>query len=131
MANSMSGSSDTASKIRLKTSAFTQSRKRLNTVFHFPNSGGKSRHGLPVRAIHNTASRKQATIATRAAGVGHLAFAMRLHLGPLGIRQAHAIQENLLSELDSQTTQPVNPNSQQTLERQIAELDAEIARQIT
>jgi hypothetical protein len=40
---------------------------------------------------------------------------MRRHLGPLGIRQAHAIHENPLSELDSQTAQPVNPNSQHSL----------------
>ena len=57
MAHSMSGSSETASKIRLKTSAFTQSRNRLNAVFHLPKWDGRSRQGLPVRAIHNTASR--------------------------------------------------------------------------
>src|ERR1700741_2353120 len=56
MAYSMSGSSETASKSRLKTSALTQSRNRLNTLFQWPNDGGRSRHGLPVRAIHNTAS---------------------------------------------------------------------------
>src|SRR6266496_2716490 len=59
MAYSMSGSSEVASKSRLKTSAFTQSRYRLKTVFQGPNSGGRSRHGLPVRAIHNTASTKR------------------------------------------------------------------------
>jgi hypothetical protein len=37
---------------------------------------------------------KQATIATRPARVGHLAFTMRLHPGPLGIRQAQTIHEN-------------------------------------
>src|SRR5258708_2011153 len=31
-------------------------RKRWYTLFHGPKSGGKSRHGLPVRAIHSTAS---------------------------------------------------------------------------
>jgi hypothetical protein len=30
--------------------------KRWYTLFHAPKSGGKSRHGLPVRAIHSTAS---------------------------------------------------------------------------
>src|SRR6202140_3845127 len=59
MAYSMSGWSETASKRRLKTSALTQSRYRLKTVFQGPNSGGRSRHGLPVRAIHNTASTKR------------------------------------------------------------------------
>src|SRR4051794_25794927 len=56
MAYSMSGSSEAASKSRLKTSAFTQSRYRLKTVFQRPNVAGRSRQGLPVRAIHNTAS---------------------------------------------------------------------------
>src|SRR5665213_490126 len=56
MAYSMSGSSEQASKSRLKTSPLTQSRYRLKTVFQGPNSGGRSRQGLPVRAIHNTAS---------------------------------------------------------------------------
>src|SRR5690349_8105215 len=56
MAYSMSGSSEAAPNRRSKTSALTQSRYRLNTVFHFPNRGGRSRQGLPVRAIHNTAS---------------------------------------------------------------------------
>jgi len=59
LAYSMSGCSEAASKSRLKTSAFTQSRYRLKTVFQGPNSGGRSRHGLPVRAIHNTASTKR------------------------------------------------------------------------
>src|SRR5713101_482607 len=56
MAYSMSGSPETASKRCLKTSPLTQSRYRLKTVFHGPNKGGRSRQGLPVRAIHNTAS---------------------------------------------------------------------------
>src|SRR5215216_6909732 len=59
IAYSMSGSSEAASKSRSKTSARTQSRYRLKTVFQGPNSGGRSRHGLPVRAIHNTASTKR------------------------------------------------------------------------
>ena len=56
MAYSMSGSPLTASNRRTKTSAFTQSRKRLNTVFHLPKCSGKSRQGLLVRTIHKTAS---------------------------------------------------------------------------
>src|SRR5215210_5412384 len=56
MAYSMSGSSEAASKSRLKISAFTQSRYRLKTVLQGPNSAGRSRQGLPVRAIHSTAS---------------------------------------------------------------------------
>src|SRR5271157_4249316 len=45
MAYSMSGSFETASN------------NRLNTVFQGPNFAGRSRQGLPVRAIHKTASR--------------------------------------------------------------------------
>src|ERR1700730_7029478 len=59
MAYSMSGWSETASKSRLNTSPLTQSRYRLKTVFQGPNAVGRSRHGLPVRAIHNTASIKR------------------------------------------------------------------------
>src|SRR4249919_160430 len=56
MAYSMSGSSETAANSRFQTSAFTQSRNRVNTLFQWPNECGRSRQGLPVRAIHNTAS---------------------------------------------------------------------------
>src|SRR6266700_1481752 len=56
MAYSISGSSETASNIRLNTSAFTQSRKRVKVLFQWPNDPGKSRQGLPVRAIQSTAS---------------------------------------------------------------------------
>src|SRR5215218_1003431 len=56
IAYSMSGSSETASNNRCQTPAFTQSRKRVKTLFQFPNEGGRSRQGLPVRTIHSTAS---------------------------------------------------------------------------
>src|SRR5437016_11553674 len=56
MAYSMSGSSETASNRRFQTPAFAQSRKRVYTVIQLPKARGRSRHGLPVRAIHNTAS---------------------------------------------------------------------------
>ena len=59
MVYSRSGSSDTASNSRWKTSALTQSRNRLNTVFHLPKKVGRSRHGLPVRTIYSTASTKR------------------------------------------------------------------------
>src|SRR3954454_21731890 len=55
-AYSRSGSSETASNSRCQTSAFTQSRKRVKTLFQFPNAGGSSRQGLPLRTIHKTAS---------------------------------------------------------------------------
>src|ERR1700677_504963 len=56
MAYSMSGSSETASNNRFQTPAFAQSRKRVKVLFQWPSEGGRSRQGLPVRAIHNTAS---------------------------------------------------------------------------
>src|SRR5260370_10421813 len=58
MAYSMSGSSEAASKSRLKTSAFTQSRYRLKTVFHGPNSRGRAVPRPPVPPIPNTAPTK-------------------------------------------------------------------------
>src|SRR4051794_3134755 len=55
-AYSMSGSSETASNNRCQTPAFTQSRKRVKMLFQWPNEGGRSRQGLPVRTTHKTAS---------------------------------------------------------------------------
>src|SRR3954467_9462083 len=55
-AYSMSGSSEQASKSRTKTSALTQPRYRVKTLFHLPKKAGRSRHGLPVRTIQSTAS---------------------------------------------------------------------------
>src|SRR3954467_6215625 len=55
-AYSRSGSSETASNNRCQTFAFTQSRKRVKTLFQWPNDGGRSRQGLPVRTTHKTAS---------------------------------------------------------------------------
>ena len=55
MAYSMSGSSGQASNSRVKASAFTQARHRLNTVFQRPNNLGRSRQGDPVRTIQSTA----------------------------------------------------------------------------
>src|ERR1700693_3693176 len=48
MAYSMSGSSEAASKSRLKTSAFTQSRNRLQNVVQPPHSAGRARHPRSV-----------------------------------------------------------------------------------
>lgn len=59
MAYAMSGWSKQASKSRRKTSALTQSRYCLKTVFRWPNKVGSSRHGLPVRTTHSTASTKR------------------------------------------------------------------------
>src|SRR5579859_5618404 len=54
IAYSTSGSSKQASKSPMKTSALTQSRYRLKTVFQLPKNAGRSRLGLPVRTIHST-----------------------------------------------------------------------------
>ena len=56
MAYSMSGCSEQASKSRMKTSALTQLRYRVKTLFHLPKKAGRSRHGLPVRTTQSTAS---------------------------------------------------------------------------
>lgn len=56
MAYSVPGSSGTTSKSLCDTSAFTQSRYRLNTVFQLPNEAGRSRQLLSVGTIHPTAS---------------------------------------------------------------------------
>src|ERR1700752_5455852 len=58
MVYSMSGSSETASNSRLKTSALTQSRNRVNTLFQWPKEGGRCGHGLPVGANQQTAPTK-------------------------------------------------------------------------
>ena len=53
---SRSGFSPNSVKSRFQTPFFAQRRKRRNTLFHLPNSSGKSRHGAPARTSHNTAS---------------------------------------------------------------------------
>src|SRR5205085_7361757 len=39
-----------------RVSLFVGCVQTINTLFQFPNKGGRSRHGLPVRTIHSTAS---------------------------------------------------------------------------
>src|SRR3712207_5247044 len=56
-ASSKSGPSDTRRKMRSKTSARPQRRKRWKTLFHLPKPSGRSRKGRPVGTRHNTASR--------------------------------------------------------------------------
>ena len=56
MAYSRSAASLTAANIFSNTPALIQSLYLLKIVFHFQNSTGKSRHGLPVREIQSTAS---------------------------------------------------------------------------
>ncbi len=56
MMYSKSGSSAKALKRLSHTPAFDQREKRRKVLFQEPTSSGKSRHGAPVRATHNTAS---------------------------------------------------------------------------
>ena len=117
IAYSMSGSSETASKIRLKTPAFDQSLKRLNTVFHLPKCAGRSRQGLPVRAIQSTAStNSRLSLPLRPGSLG-FPRAMRFHLRPLGVGQ----NELFHPELKSHRAIRWNPESQQALGYQDAE----------
>jgi hypothetical protein len=58
---------------------------------------------------------KQTVVTTRAAGIRGLAQTKRLHLRPLSVRQNESIHSKLLSELESQTFESVNPESQQAL----------------
>ena len=43
-------------KSRSHTPFCAHRQKRVYTVYHLPNSSGRSRHGAPVRATHNTPS---------------------------------------------------------------------------
>ena len=45
-----------AAMIRCHTPFFPQREKRVYVACQFPNAESESRHGLPVRAIHSTAS---------------------------------------------------------------------------
>src|SRR5271165_7341678 len=58
-AYSKSGSSASAAKIRSNSPLSAQRRKRFHTEPHLPNASGKSRHGVPARTIHSTASRNR------------------------------------------------------------------------
>jgi hypothetical protein len=53
---SKSGSSDRASKIRCQTPFWLQRLNRRKTLFHSPNTSGRSRQGAPVRTIQSTPS---------------------------------------------------------------------------
>lgn len=60
---------------------------------------------------------KQTVVSPGAAGIARFSQTMRLHLRPLGVRQNESVHAKLLSELESRTFRSVNPESQQTLER--------------
>ena len=54
--SSKSASSASSANTFCQMPLFDQRAKRMYTLFQSPNSVGRSRHGLPVRAIHSTAS---------------------------------------------------------------------------
>ena len=88
MAYSMSGSSETASNNRFPITRSIQSRKRcVHAVPVAERGSGRSRHGLPVRAIQQPASDKQPVVLAATAGIARLAKTKRLHLRPLGVSQ--------------------------------------------
>ena len=112
MAYSMSGSSEHASKIRAKTSAFTQSRYRLKTVFHLPMRRQITPGTAGARDPENRLKKKP-VVAAAAAGIRRLPQTMRLHLRPLGVCQYVSIHP----KLESQTSLRWNPEPQQALGR--------------
>src|SRR3954468_1309803 len=124
MAYSMSGSSETASNSRLKTLAFTQSRKRVKTLFQWPNESGRSRHGLPVRTIHSTAStNSRLSLPLRPGSPG-----LPRQRGSIVAHWASVKMKRSIRGLKSQPSTGGNPESQQTLvhvERFVAEQGAE------
>src|SRR3954466_3828969 len=111
MAYSMSGSSETASNSRLKTLAFTQSRKRVKTLFQWPNEGGRSRQGLPVRTIHSTASTNSRLSLPLRPGSPGLPRQRGSIFAHLGVRQNEAFH----ARREAQPSTDENHESQQTL----------------
>src|SRR3954462_15641212 len=112
-AYSMSGSSETASNNRCQTPAFTQSRKRVKTLFQCPNEGGRSRQGLPVRTIHSTAStNSRLSLPLRPGSPG-----LPRQRGSIFAHWASVKMKRSIRGLKSQPSTNGNPESQQALER--------------
>src|SRR5271155_2186310 len=115
MVYSMSGSSETTSNSRFQISAFTQSRKRVNTLFQWPNEGGRSRQGLPVRAVHRPGStKKRLSLAARpvhstASAISRLSLPLRP--GSPGLpRQSGSIFAHWASVKTNRSIQSLNHN---------------------
>ena len=113
MAYSMSGSSETASNSRLKTSALTQSRKRVKTRVPVAERGRQIAPGTAGAGNPQHGLDKQPVVLAAATGIARLAQTMRLHLRPLGVSQ----NESVHPKLESQPSPDENPKSQQTLGR--------------
>ena len=118
MAYSISGSSDTASNIRSKTPATHQSRNRRKAVLQLPNSVGRSRQGLPVRAFQRTASKNKRLSAPLRPGSVRLPKQWGSILDHWASVKTKRSKANLLKrKLESPFETFVNPESPQTLER--------------
>src|SRR5271155_3054600 len=76
---------------------------RHPTLVQWPNTGGRSRHGLPVRTIHSTAS--TTVVAAAAPRIASPAETKRLHLRLLGVSQ----NESFHPKLESQPSYNENP----------------------
>ena len=90
---SKSGSSDKELKRLSKTPFCAQRRKRRNTEFQGPNRACRSRHGAPVRAIHNIASRTRrlsAPVRPGSPGLPGRSGASRAHCASLKISRSKA-----------------------------------------
>src|SRR4051794_24983223 len=112
-AYSRSGSSEQASNNRCQTSAFTQSRKRLKTLFQCPNRGGRSRHGLPVRTIHSTAStNRRLSLPLRPGSPG-----LPRHSGSIFAHWVSVKTNRSIRGSKSQPSTDGNPESQQAVHR--------------
>src|SRR3954447_4628301 len=110
-AYSRSGSSETASNSRCQTSAFTQSRKRVKMLFQFPNKGGRSRQGLPVRTIHSTAStNKRLSLPLRPGSPG-----LPRHSGSIFAHWASVSTKRSIGGVNHSPAQMRTPESQQAL----------------
>ena len=116
IAYSRSGSPDIASNMRLKTSALTQCRNRLNTVFHLPNTSGKVPPlAAGARDPQNRLEEKP-RVSASAPRVPRFAQTMRLDPKPLRVRQHQSRLQMLpFGSLNSEPARSGNPESQLTL----------------
>src|SRR5258705_8759345 len=86
--SSKSASPASSAKTVCHTCARDHLAKRLYTLFQAPKSGGRSRHGLPVRAIHSTAStncRLSAAVRPASVALPGSSWAIRAYWSSLSI----------------------------------------------
>jgi hypothetical protein len=85
-----------------------QHRKRFHTENQFPKQCGRSRHGAPVRTIHNNPYHKHAVVISRTAGVALLAGKKRRDALPLLLAEDRANRLTSIFQPESTTQTPVN-----------------------